>query len=124
MFRSLDPLISGGTVRKRLLLLTIAVLCLGTFASADTFITSGSRTSGFTTDAIDWGQLGAPGTLVTTPALVTSLGGTNFALAGNINGSQFVNGAGRHKLDRQLRLWREPGLDRQLQLRLWWSGPV
>jgi len=87
---SLDPLISGGTVRKRLLLLTIAVLCLGKFASADTFITSGSRASGFTTDAIDWGQLGAPGTLVTTPALVTSLGGTNSALAGNINGSQFV----------------------------------
>jgi len=77
-------------VRKRLLLLTIAVLCLGTFASADTFITSGSRASGFTTDAIDWGQLGPPGTLVTTPALVFSLGGTNAALVGNINGSPFV----------------------------------
>src|SRR5215472_9397301 len=50
---SLDPLISGGTVRKRLLLLTIEVPCLGKFASADTFITSGSHASGFTTDAID-----------------------------------------------------------------------
>src|SRR5215469_4876160 len=89
MFRSLDPLISGGTVRKRLLLLTIAVLCLGTFASADTFITSGCRACGFTTDAIDWGQLGPPGTFVNSPAVVFSLGGTNAALVGNANLGQF-----------------------------------
>ena len=59
-------------MRKRLLLLTIAVLCLGTFACADTYITSGCRACGFTTDIIDWGQLGPPGNFVNTPALVTS----------------------------------------------------
>lgn len=77
-------------MRKRLLLLTIAVLCLGTFASADTYITSGSRASGFTTDIIDWGQLGPPGNFVNTPALVFSFGGTNAALVGDANGGQFL----------------------------------
>lgn len=77
-------------MRKRLLLLTIAVLCLGTFASADTYIYSSSRASGFTTDFIDWGQLGPPGNLVGTPALVTSFLGTNAALVGNSNLGPFL----------------------------------
>jgi PEP-CTERM motif-containing protein len=79
-------------VRKTLLLLTIAVLCLGTFASADSFITSGCRACGFTTDVIDWGQLGDGSgfTFVNTPAIAFSAGGTNAALVGNANGGQFL----------------------------------
>ena len=76
-------------MKRTLLLLSIAVLCLGTFASADTYITSGCRCN-FTTDIIDWGQLGAPGNLVNTPALAYSLGGTNAALVGDTNGGQFL----------------------------------
>ena len=77
-------------MKKALLLLPIAVLCLTTFASADTYITSGCRACGFTTDVIDWGQLGPPLTFVNTPALVFSLGGTNAALVGNANLGQFI----------------------------------
>jgi hypothetical protein len=80
-------------VRKTLLLLTIAVLCLGTFASADNFVTLPSRAS-FTTDFIDWGQLGPDflftGTTIPTPALVSSFLGTNAALVGNANGGDFL----------------------------------
>ena len=76
-------------MKKKLLLLTIAVLCLGTFASADNFVTTNSRAP-FTADFIDWGQLGAPGTFVNTPAIAFSFLGTNAALVGNANGGQFL----------------------------------
>ena len=82
--------ISGGTVQKKLLLLTIAVLCLGTFASADSFTFFTSRAQQNPDDIIDWGQLGAPATFVNTPALVFSAGLTNSALVGNTNGGQFI----------------------------------
>jgi hypothetical protein len=77
-------------VRKTLLLLTIAVLCLGSFASADNFIYSSSRASGFTTDVFDWSVLGPEFTFVGTPAFVPSLGGTNAALVGNSDLSPFI----------------------------------
>ena len=76
-------------MKKKLLLLAIAVLCLGTFASADSYITTGSRAS-FTADFIDWGQLGPPGNFVNTPAVVFSFLGTNAALVGDANGGQFL----------------------------------
>jgi len=76
-------------VRKKLLLLSIAVLCLGSLASADTYVTTGSR-GPFTADFIDWSQLGAPGNFVSTPALVFSFLGTNAALVGNANGGDFL----------------------------------
>jgi hypothetical protein len=76
-------------VRKKLLLLSIAVLCLGSFASADSFIYSSSRAA-FTADFIDWGQLAPPGNFVNTPALVFSFLGTNAALVGNAGGGQFL----------------------------------
>jgi hypothetical protein len=85
--------ISGGKVKKKLLLLTIALLCLGTFASADNFITFASRAAQNPTDFIDWSQLGPDflisGTTIPTPALVTSFAG-NAALVGNTNGGDFV----------------------------------
>ena len=75
-------------MKRKLLFLTLAVLCLGTLASADTLVYSSNR-AGFTTDVIDWGQLGPDSTAVTTPAWVVSTGGTNAAMAGNQNSSQF-----------------------------------
>jgi hypothetical protein len=76
-------------VKKTPLLLTIVVLCLGTFASADNFTLSNSRAN-FTADFIDWGQLGPPGNFVTTPAVAFSFLGTNAALVGNANGGDFL----------------------------------
>ena len=76
-------------MKKTLLLLTMAVLCMVTIASADTYVTSGSRAS-FTTDFIDWGQLGPPGNFVNTPAFVVSFGGTNAALVGDASLGQFL----------------------------------
>jgi hypothetical protein len=85
--------ISGGTVKKKLLLLTVALLCLATFASADSFVTFSSRAAQNPTDFIDWSQLGPDflisGTTIPTPALVSSFGG-NLALVGNTNGGDFL----------------------------------
>ena len=80
-------------MKKKLLLLTIAVLCLGTFASADNYSAFGNRAAQNATDIIDWTQLGPDfsisGTTIPTPALVASFAG-NLALVGNINGGDFV----------------------------------
>jgi PEP-CTERM motif len=62
-------------VKKKLLLLTIAVLCLGTFASADSFTTFATRAAQNPTDIIDWGQLGPDLTIISSPASVTSFNG-------------------------------------------------
>src|SRR5215469_2154956 len=62
-------------VKKKLLLLTIAVLCLGTFASADSFVVFPDRASQNPTDIIDWGQLGPDSTAVNSPASVASFAG-------------------------------------------------
>jgi hypothetical protein len=87
-------LISGGTVSKRLLLLTIAVLCFASFASADTLNTFPNRVASNPSDIFDWSQLGPDflftGTTIPTPAGVISSGGTNAALVGNINGGDFL----------------------------------
>jgi len=75
-------------VKKKLLLLTIAVLCFATFASADTFTTYATRVQQNPSDIFDWGQIALPGTEVSTPQPVFSFGG-NAALVGNIDGSDF-----------------------------------
>ena len=62
-------------MKKKLLLLTIAVLCLATFASADSFTTYATRVQQNPTDIIDWSQLGTTFTLVNTPAGFTSFNG-------------------------------------------------
>ena len=62
-------------MKKKLLLLTIAVLCLGTFASADSFTTFATRAQQNPSDIIDWGQLGPDLTSVNSPASVTSFNG-------------------------------------------------
>jgi PEP-CTERM motif-containing protein len=76
-------------VTKKLLLLTLAVLCFASFASADSFVFFGSRAAQNPTDIIDWGQLGNLGGVVSTPQLVSTFNG-NLALVGNINGGGFV----------------------------------
>jgi len=77
-------------VRKTLLLLTIAVLCLGSIASADTFVQFTSRAQQNPSDVFDWGFIAPPGFIVSTPQFVPSFGGTNGALVGNIDGSDFL----------------------------------
>jgi hypothetical protein len=62
-------------VKKKPLLLSIAVLCLAAFASADTFVTFPDRATQNPTDIIDWGQLGPDSTFVNSPASVTSFAG-------------------------------------------------
>jgi hypothetical protein len=80
-------------VKKKLLLLTLAVLCLSMFASADSFLFYSSRAAQNPVDFIDWSQLGPDylytGTTIPTPSLVVSNLG-NLALVGNINGGDFV----------------------------------
>ena len=81
-------------MKKALLLLAIAVLCLGTFASADNLVKLSTRTSTNPTDIFDWTQLGPDflisGQILSTPQLVFSSGGTNAALVGNTNGGGFL----------------------------------
>ena len=77
-------------MKKKLLLLTIAVLCFATLASADSFIIYGSRAQQNPSDFYDWSQIAPPGTTVTTPQFVPSFTGTNAALVGNIDGSPFL----------------------------------
>ena len=78
-------------MKKKLLLLTIAVLCFASFASADSFVFYGSRAAQNPTDFIDLSQLpgAGNGSLVTSPQPVTSFLG-NSALIGNTNGGQFL----------------------------------
>ena len=77
-------------MKKKLLLLTIAVLCFASFASADTFTTFPTRVAQNPSDFFDWSQIAPPGTTVTTPQAVSSFGGTNAVLVGNIDGSNFL----------------------------------
>jgi len=77
-------------VRRAILFLAISVLCMGSIASADSFSFYTDRVSMNPTDSFDWGQLGAPGTFIDTPAAVFSSGATNAALVGNADGSQFL----------------------------------
>jgi hypothetical protein len=77
-------------VKEKLLLLTIFVLALASFASADTFAIYGSRAAQPISDIFDWGQIAPPGTDVSTPQFVFSFLGTNAALVGNVDGSDFV----------------------------------
>jgi hypothetical protein len=80
-------------VKKKLLLLSVVVLCFASFASADSFITFGNRASQGATDFIDWSQLGPDilisGVTIPTPAFVSTFAG-NAALVGNANGGDFV----------------------------------
>jgi hypothetical protein len=76
-------------VKKKLLLLTIAVLCFATFAGADTFVQFTSRAQQNPSDFYDNSQIAPPGTQVTTPQLMISFNATNAALVGNIDGSDF-----------------------------------
>lgn len=62
---------------KKILVVFLALLCMGTLAYADSFTIFATRADQNPTDIIDWGQLGAPGTFVPSPASVTSFGGLN-----------------------------------------------
>jgi hypothetical protein len=73
-------------VKKKLLLLTIAVLCLASFASADTFTTYATRVQQNPTDIYDWSQLGPAFTVFGTPVGVTSFNGLNATM--DIGGGQ------------------------------------
>ncbi len=75
-------------MKKKLLLVSIAVLCFATFASADNFVIFPDRASQNPNDIIDWSQLGPDFTTVSTPAMVSTFAG-NLALVGNINGGDF-----------------------------------
>src|SRR5277367_6096895 len=75
------------TVRK-ILMLAAATFCLGSVAHADTFTAVDARADLPYTDIVDWSQLGPAGTVVTTPATVTTFGG-NTITVGNIDGSPF-----------------------------------
>ena len=77
-------------MKKKLLLLTIAVLCMATFASDDNFVTYTSRLQQNPSDFFDNGQIAPPGTVVTTPQLMISFTGGNAALVGNADGSPFL----------------------------------
>lgn len=77
-------------MKRKLLLLTIAVLCFASFATADTIATFGTRALQNPSDFYDLSQIAPPGTIVTTPQFLTSFSGANAALVGNIDGSPFV----------------------------------
>jgi len=66
---------------KKILVVCIALLCLGTLAFADSFVVFNTRADQNPTDIIDWGQLGAPGTIVPSPTNVSSFGGLNATVA-------------------------------------------
>jgi hypothetical protein len=76
-------------MKKTLLLLTIAVLCLGSYASADVFTIIPDRATQNPTDIIDWTQLGPDGTVLGTPQLVFTANGFP-ALVGNVTGAPFA----------------------------------
>jgi len=64
-------------VKKKLLLLTVAVLCFASFASADSFTTFATRAQQNPTDIYDWSQLGPAFTVFGTPVGVTSFNSLN-----------------------------------------------
>ena len=68
-------------MKKGLLLLTIAVLCFATFATADTFTTYATPAAQNPTSIVDWGQLGSDSTFVGSPASVTSFNGLNATIS-------------------------------------------
>jgi hypothetical protein len=86
----LRSLTLGGKVKKKLLLLTIAVLCFATFATADSFVVYSTRAAQNPSDFFDWSTIASPGTIVTSPQLVNSFTGLNTASVGNIDGSSFL----------------------------------
>jgi len=73
-------------VKKKLLLLTIVVLCFASFASADSFTTFATRAAQNPTDAIDWSQLGTAFTVLATPVGFTSFNG----VTGSITTPTFI----------------------------------
>ena len=83
-------------MKKKLLLLTIALLCLGTLASADSFTTFATRALQNPTDIYDWSQLGTTFTVFNTPVGVTSFGGVNATLdiGGGLQGQRLDEGNG------------------------------
>lgn len=60
---------------KQILVLTLALFCLGTLASADTFTTFATRAQQNPSDIYDWGQFGPDGTAVFSPASASSFNG-------------------------------------------------
>jgi hypothetical protein len=80
-------------VKKKLLFLTIAVMCFTALAGADNFAVFQNIYQQNPTDIIDWTQLGPDFliscTTIPTPALVNTFNG-NLALVGNTNGGDFV----------------------------------
>jgi PEP-CTERM motif len=76
-------------VKKKLLLLTMAVLSFAVFASADNFVVYPDRASQNPTDIIDWSQLGPEFTDLTTPQYVSTFAG-NLAAVGNLGGGNFM----------------------------------
>jgi hypothetical protein len=85
-----ESLNSGGTVKKKLLLLTTLVLAFATFASADSFVIYSTRAAQNPSDFFDNSQIAPPGTTVSTPQLMISFTGNNAALVGNADGSPFL----------------------------------
>ena len=80
-------------MKKAFLLLTAAMVCCATFASADNFVTYATRAQQNPTDFIDWTQLGPDVTIsqmgIPSPSpVVTSLG--HSAMVGNTNGGDFL----------------------------------
>ena len=71
------------------MLYATALLSLAALANADTFRSVGSRAGQNPQDIIDLSQLGAPGTFVNSPTLVSTFLG-NLALIGDINGGQAI----------------------------------
>src|SRR5271157_3102534 len=63
----LQSLNSGGTVKKKLVLLSLAVLCFASLASADTFTNFPNRALQNPSDFFDNSQIAPPGTIVSTP---------------------------------------------------------
>lgn len=74
---------------KRILLAVMVSCAFGVLTKADSFQILSSRAAQNPTDIIDWTQLGLAGTVLSTPALVTTFNG-NPVLVGNINGSDFL----------------------------------
>jgi hypothetical protein len=76
---------------RKLLLLTLALLCFGALANADSFTTFATRAQQNPDDFIDWTQLGPDflisGTTIPSPQLVSTFNG-NLALVGKTEPQQ------------------------------------
>ena len=77
-------------MKKKLVLLSLAVLCFASLASADTFTNFPNRALQNPSDFFDNSQIAPPGTIVSTPQFMISFTGGNAALVGNIDGSPFL----------------------------------